>query len=182
MQWTPYSNFQLAYQMKLLPGNHKSTLRARNKVDMMAFSKLLLNTQNSSRPLKTRPAVSAKGTMAPINKVISLSLPTSPQVIPAAAKASNHFTLSTRPLEMSHLHWLKVNPGSNAWILSAIACLAITSSSCQRFLPSTSCCVLLGCSAGNGRRKHEAENQATDLWKGQSVSPMQGVCGMQGRG
>ena len=143
---------------------------------MMAFSKLLLNTQNSSRPLKTRPAVSAQGTMAPINKVVSLqSSPRLPQVIPAAAaKASNHVPPSTQASRRSHLHWLEGQSRWQCrWILSAIACLLnYRLFPCQRFLPHH----LLLCAAWMfcwkwEERKHEAENQATDLQKGQSIGP-----------
>ena len=123
---------------------------------MMAFSKLLLNTQNSSRPLKTRPAVSAQGTMAPINKVVSLqSSPRLPQVIPAAAaKASNHFPPTPRPLEGHICIGQKVNPGGNArgYCLLLLVCLITGSSPASVSFHMTSRCVLLGCSAGNARK------------------------------
>lgn len=123
---------------------------------MMAFSKLLLNTQNSSRPLKSRPAVSAQGTMAPMNKVVSLqSSPRLPQVIPAAAaKASNHFPPTPRPPEGHICIGQKVSPGGSArgYCLLQLVCLITGSSPASVSFHITSCCVLLGCSAGNGRK------------------------------
>lgn len=78
----------------------------------MAFSKLLMNTQNNSRLLKTRPAV-CPGNNVPRNKVISpQSSSHLPQVISAAAaEASN----TPRPgvWKVTYIGW-KDGPGGAA--------------------------------------------------------------------
>lgn len=81
------------------------------------------------------------------------------------------------------MHWLEGQSRWQCpWILSAIACLLnYRLFPCQRFLPHH----LLLCTAWMfcwkwEERKHEAENQATDLWKGQSIGPCKVRAGCEG--
>lgn len=67
------------------------------------------------------------------------------------------------------------------WILSAIACLLNYKYSPASVSFHTSCCVLLGCSAGNGRKGSMKLRIRLRTCEKDSKS-MQGVCGMQRQG
>lgn len=142
-----------------------------NKVDMTVFSKLLLNTQNSGGPLKTRPAVSAQRTR------VSLQSSPSPWVISA---------VTAKPLTA---------PCSGLWKVT----FALARRTGQAVLPldrsvfliclirDPSLLILLPshhllCAAGavpwkEQERNFRAGNQVQDLYKQKTCRPMHVVVG-----
>lgn len=142
---------------------------------MTAFSKLLLNVQNSSRLLKTRPAGSDQGTMVYVTKS-SLSNPPhfSPKwfLLWQLKPLTPHAQASGR----SHLHWLEGwSRWCCPWILSAIArSLNYRFFPCQPFLPDhLLLCAVWTFSWRLEERKYKAGNQTMNPWERQSASCMQ---------
>lgn len=144
----------------------------------MAFPKLLLHTQNSSRPLKTKPAVSAQGTMAHVTKS---SLSSLPRFFPMwfLLQQRKPLTPHAQASGRSHLHWLD---GHSRWycprILSAIArSLNYKFFPCQPLLPDhLLLCTAWTFSQRSGQGSQKAEDHAMGLWGKQS---MRGASGIQ---